>query len=48
MAIGKRQKMSRAQYDERFKTDDERYARMLAALRNELMRASTAPLASHR
>lgn len=37
----KRQHMSRAQYDARFKTDDERYARILAALERELTRAST-------
>jgi hypothetical protein len=32
----KAQKMSREQYDERFKGDDERYAQMLAALVREL------------
>lgn len=37
----KRQNMSRSQYDARFTADDERYARMLAALERELTRAST-------
>ena len=37
----KRQNMSRSQYDARFKADDERYARMLAALEREMTRAST-------
>ena len=37
----KRQKLSRSQYDVRFKKDDERYARMLAALERELMRTTT-------
>lgn len=36
-----RQNLSRSQYDARFKTDDGRYARMLAALERELMRTST-------
>jgi hypothetical protein len=40
----KERKMSREKYDERFKADDERYARMLAALEREVMRASTAPV----
>ena len=35
-------KISRAQYDERFRKDDERYARILAALESEVARASTA------
>jgi hypothetical protein len=39
----KRQGLSREQYDGRFKADDERYARMLAALERELTRSSTAP-----
>lgn len=37
----KRQNMTRSQYDARFKADDERYARLLAALERELARAST-------
>jgi hypothetical protein len=35
----KDKKMSRAQYDQRFKADDERYAQMLAALERELTRS---------
>ena len=35
----KDKKMNRAQYDERFKADDERYAQMLAALERELTRS---------
>jgi hypothetical protein len=38
----KQRKMSREKYDERFKADDERYARMLAALERELTRAPIA------
>jgi hypothetical protein len=34
----KDKKMSRAQYEQRFKADDERYAQMLAALERELTR----------
>ncbi len=41
----KDQKMTREQYDQRFKNDDERYARMLAALERELARGSSAPVA---
>jgi hypothetical protein len=41
----KDQKMSREQYDQRFKDDDERYARMLAALEHELARSSSVPVA---
>ena len=37
----KRQHLSRSQYDVRFKKDDERYARILAALESELTRATT-------
>jgi hypothetical protein len=36
----KRQNMSRAQYDARFRSDDERYTKMLTALERELMRPS--------
>jgi hypothetical protein len=37
----KRQKLSESKYDERFKLDDERYARMLAALQRQLAQAAT-------
>ncbi len=41
----KRQQLSRSEYARRFKQDDERYARILAALERELARATTPPTA---
>ena len=41
----KRQQLSRSQYERRFKKDDERYARILAALERALASATTSPTA---
>ena len=41
----KRQKLSRAEYVERFRKDDARYTRILTALEREVVRASTAAAA---
>jgi hypothetical protein len=37
----KRQKLGQSQYNSRFEADDQRYARMLAALERKLTRATT-------
>lgn len=39
----KRQRLSRSEYERRFKKDDERYARILGALERQLARATTSP-----